>query len=249
MTKVCTHGRDAKLGLRMLEESLRRLDTDHLDLWQIHAISFDNDPALAYAKGGILEAMAQAKKQGKVRFVGFTGHKDPAFHLEMLKRGFPFDTIQMPLNPMDAQFFSFEKQVLPVANQRGLGVIGMKSMGGTADVVKQGVLAAGDCLRYAMSLPVATTVTGIDSLAVLQQNAAVARGFKPLSPAEMQALRDRCAKFAGDGRFELYKTSIKYDNPQTRTPHGFPFDPKLKETQEILDGESALPPADTARGL
>ncbi len=247
MTKVCTHGRDARLGLRMLEESLRRLDTDHLDLWQIHAVSFDNDPALAYAKGGIIEAMERAKKQGKVRFTGFTGHKDPAFHLEMLRRGYPFDAIQMPLNPMDAQFFSFEKQVVPVANQKGIGVIGMKSMGGTADVVKQGVLSATDCLRYAMSLPVATTVTGIDSLAVLQQNAAVARGFKPLSPEHMQALRDKCARFAGDGRFELYKVSLKYDNPETRTPHGFPFDPKLKETQEILEGGSALPAVDTAR--
>ena len=247
MTKVCTHGRDAKLGMRMLEESLRRLDTDHLDLWQIHAVSFDNDPALAYAKGGILEAMEQAKKQGKVRFTGFTGHKDPAFHLEMLRRGYPFDAIQMPLNPMDAQFFSFEKQVVPVANQKGIGIIGMKSMGGTADVVKQGVLSAADCLRYAMSLPVSTTVTGIDSVAVLQQNAAVARGFKPLSPEQMQALRDKCAQFAGDGRFELYKVSIKYDNPETRTPHGFPFDPKLKETQEILEGDSALPAVDTAR--
>ena len=247
MTKVCTHGRDAKLGMRMLEESLRRLETDHLDLWQIHAVSFDNDPALAYAKGGILEAMEKAKKQGKVRFTGFTGHKDPAFHLEMLRRGYPFDAIQMPLNPMDAQFFSFEKQVVPVANQKGVGIIGMKSMGGTADVVKQNVLTAQDCLRYAMSLPVATTVTGIDSLAVLQQNAAVARGFKPLLTEQLQALRDKCAKFAGDGRFELYKVSIKYDNPETRAPHGFPFDKKLKETDEILEGDSALPAVDTAR--
>ncbi|HEX4461655.1 MAG TPA: hypothetical protein VIA18_26930, partial [Polyangia bacterium] len=126
-------------------------------------------------------------------------------------------------------------------------VIGMKSMGGTADVVKQNVLTASECLRYAMSLPVATTVTGIDSLAVLQQNAAVARGFKPLLPEQMQALRDKCAKFAADGRFELYKVSIKYDNPETRTPHGFPFDKKLKETEEILDGDSALPAVDTAR--
>src|SRR5947209_13001577 len=105
MTKVCTHGRDAKLGMQMLEESLRRLQTDHLDLWQIHAISYDNDPALAYAKGGILEALSRAKQQGLVRFVGFSGHKDPGIHLEMIRRGFPFDTVQMPLNPFDANFF------------------------------------------------------------------------------------------------------------------------------------------------
>src|SRR5205807_6951742 len=104
MTKVCTHGRDAKLALRMLDESLRRLETDHLDLWQVHGVSFDNDPDLAYARGGVLEALDRAKQQGKVRFVGFTGHKDPLIHLRMLELGYPFDTVQMPLNPFDAGF-------------------------------------------------------------------------------------------------------------------------------------------------
>src|SRR5437588_8872600 len=132
MTKVCTHGRDAHLATRMLDESLRRLRTDHLDLWQIHGVTFDNDPELAYAKGGVLEALDQAKKQGKTRFVGFTGHKDPAIHLHMLKMGYPFDSVQMPLNPFDANFRSFETQVLPELNRRGIGALGLESMGGTA---------------------------------------------------------------------------------------------------------------------
>jgi len=130
MTKVCTHGRSGRLALRMLEESLRRLRTDHLDLWQIHGIVYDNDPELAYAAEGVLEAFDQAKKQGKTRFVGFTGHKDPAFHLKMLELGYPFDTVQMPLNPFDASFHSFEQQVLPEVNRRGMAALGMKSWGG-----------------------------------------------------------------------------------------------------------------------
>jgi len=128
MTKVCTHGRGADLARKMLDESLRRLQTDHLDLWQIHGVSFDNDPELAYAKGGVLEAMEQAKKAGKARFLGFTGHKDPAVHLRMIERGFPFDAVQMPLNGCDASFRSFEKQVLPVLVRRGIAPLGMKSM-------------------------------------------------------------------------------------------------------------------------
>jgi aryl-alcohol dehydrogenase-like predicted oxidoreductase len=130
MTKVCTHGRGRDLALRMLAESLRRLGTDHLDLWQIHRVSFDNDPELAYARGGVLEALEQAKRQGKTRFVGFTGHKGPGVHLEMLRRGFAFDTVQMLLNPIDATYRSFEQQVLPEVNRRGMGALGMKSLCG-----------------------------------------------------------------------------------------------------------------------
>ena len=123
MTKVCTHGRGAGLALKMLEESLRRLQTDHLDVWQVHDMGFDNDPELAYAQGGVLEALDQAKRQGKVRFVGFTGHKDPAIHLDMIRRGYPFDAVQMPLNCLDATFRSFEKQVLPELNKRGIAAL------------------------------------------------------------------------------------------------------------------------------
>jgi aryl-alcohol dehydrogenase-like predicted oxidoreductase len=241
MTKVCTHGRGKGLALDMLDESLRRLQTDHLDLWQVHGVCFDNDPELAYAKGGVLEALDQAKRQGKTRFVGFTGHKDPNIHLDMIRRGYPFDTVQMPLNCLDANFRSFEKLVVPEANKRGIAVLGMKPMAGTAGAVKSGLVKADEMLRYAMSLPVATTISGMDSLKVLHENLAVARGFTPMTVAEMQTLRDRCAQIAGDGRYEPYKLSLKFDNPQARWAHGFPLDPTQKEVQEMLFKEAGGP--------
>jgi predicted aldo/keto reductase-like oxidoreductase len=241
MTKVCTHGRGADLAMKMLDESLRRLQTDHLDLWQVHGVCFDNDPELAYAKGGALEALDRAKKQGKARFVGFTGHKDPSIHLEMIGPGYPFDTVQMPLNCLDATFRSFERDVLPEANKRDIAVLGMKPMGGTAGAVKSGLVSAEEMLRYAMSLPVATTISGMDSLDGLRQNVRVARGFKPMTPTDMQALRDRCKEFAGDGRYEPYKLSLKFDNPQARWAHGFPLDATQKEVQEMLYKEAGGP--------
>jgi predicted aldo/keto reductase-like oxidoreductase len=243
MTKVCTHGRGAELALKMLDESLRRLQTDHLDLWQVHGVCFDNDPEQAYAKGGVLEALDKAKKGGKVRFVGFTGHKDPAIHLDMIRRGYPFDSVQMPLNCLDATFRSFETQVLPELATRGIAALGMKPMGGMASAVKNGLVKAEEMLRYAMSLPVATTISGMNSLHVLRQNIRVARGFKPLSTLEMQSLRDRCADQAGDGRHEVYKLSLRFDNPQTRLAHGLPLDVTQKEVQEMLfRGDGAGPP-------
>src|SRR6266404_7826689 len=136
MTKVCTHGRDKALALRMLDESLHRLRTDHLDLWQIHGVCFENDPALFIRKDGAAEALEQAKKEGKVRFVGFTGHKDPSIHLKMLATGFPFDSVQMPLNVFDAHFHSFEQQVLPELNRRGIAALGMKAICGHGDPVQ-----------------------------------------------------------------------------------------------------------------
>jgi aryl-alcohol dehydrogenase-like predicted oxidoreductase len=235
MTKVCTHGRGKEIALRMLEDSLKRLQTDHLDLWQAHAMGFDNDPELAYAKGGVLEAFELAKKQGKVRFVGFTGHKNPLVHLDMIRRGYKFDTVQMPLNPFDFSFHSFEKLVLPEANKRGIAVLGMKSMGGTAAAVKKGVVTAEEMLRYAMSLPVAVTISGMDSLDVLKKNVEAARGFKALTEKEMNAIREKCAPTAADGRFEPYKMSLQFDNPVTRLSHGFPIDRQQKEVKEMLE--------------
>ena len=164
MTKVCTHGRDATLATQMLEQSLRRLQTDHLDLWQIHGVGFENDPDLFIRPRGAAEALIKAKKDGKVRFVGFTGHKDPDVHLAMLKTGFPFDAVQMPLNPFDANFSSFEQKVLPVLNQRGIAALGMKPIGGHGEPVQKGVFTADELLRYSMSLPVATTITGVSDL-------------------------------------------------------------------------------------
>src|ERR1700723_3818546 len=181
MTKVCTHGRDKNLAMRMLEESLRRLRTDHLDLWQIHEVIYENDPDLIFAPGAAAEALLEAKKQGKVRFIGFTGHKDPEIHLKVLSHDFPFDTVQMPLNCLDATFRSFETRVLPEAARRGIAVLGMKSLGGSGELVRHGVVTAEEGLRYAMSLPVATTISGMDSIEVLEQNLKVARGFSPMS--------------------------------------------------------------------
>ena len=228
MSKLCSHGRDKAFSLRMLEESLRRLKTDHLDLWQIHEVVYDDDPDRHFAKGGAVEALAEAKRQGKVRFVGFTGHKDPAIHLKMLAHGFPFDACQLPLNAFDASFRSFERQVLPELARRDIAAIGMKSMGGGGEPIKGAAITPHEALRYAMSLPVAVTVSGIPSLAILQQNLEVARGFTPMPAAEMQALRARVASVAMNGRFELYKTSKKYDGDEGRKQHGFPEQGKLE---------------------
>jgi predicted aldo/keto reductase-like oxidoreductase len=227
MTKVCTHGRDGSLGLQMLEESLKRLGTDHLDLWQIHAITYDNDPELAYRPGGIIEAMVKAKQQGKVRYLGFTGHKDPRLHLDMLQRGFAFDSVQMPLNPFDAQFRSFEQQVVPEALKRGIAVLGMKPFSGQGNPFHTGdiELTPRDFLRYAMSIPgVTTTISGMESLDVLRQNVAIARGFTPMTAAEMASVRSAVAASSGDGHMEQYKTSIAFDNVVTREAHGMPLE-------------------------
>jgi uncharacterized protein len=222
MSKVCTHGRDRKVALRQLEQSLRRLKTDYLDLWQVHEVVHDNDPDLHFMKGGVIEALEQARREGKVRFVGFTGHKDPAIHLKMLSHDYPFDTCQLPLNCFDATFRSFEQQVLPELLRRGIAPLGMKSMSGEGDPVKKRAVTPAEALRYAMSLPVAATVSGIDSLKVLRQNLRIARGFTPLTADEMQRLRTRCAPLAADGHFELYKTSKKFDGPPGRKQHKFP---------------------------
>jgi len=234
MTKVCTHGRDAALAMQMLEQSLRRLQTDHLDLWQVHGVGFANDPELFIRPNGAAEALERAKKDGKARFVGFTGHKDPDVHLAMLNTGFPFDSVQMPLNPFDANFHSFEQKVLPVLNQKGIAPLGMKPIGGHGEPVQKGVFSAQELLRYAMSLPVATTISGVSEIGILEQNLKVAQGFAPLSESEMQALRMRAKPYAGDGHFELYKTSLKFDNPEARMAHDFPIDMRQIEVKQMV---------------
>ncbi len=227
MTKVCTHGRDKKVAMRQLDDSLKRLQTDHLDLWQVHEVVYDNDPERHFAKGGVIEALDEAKKQGKVRYVGFTGHKHPQIHLKMLSYDYPFDSVQMPLNAFDATYRSFQEHVLPEVMKRGMAALGMKSLGGNGQPVVKGVVTAEEALRYAMSLPVATTISGIDSLAVLRQNLGVARGFKPMTGEEMEALRRRCAAAAGDGHLELYKSTMKYDGDLGREQHGLPSHKEL----------------------
>ena len=222
MSKVCTHGRDKAVGMRMLEESLRRLQTDHLDVWQIHEVIYEDDPELIFRPNGVAEALVEAKKQGKVRAIGFTGHKDPSIHLRMLEHDFPFDTVQMPLNCFDATFRSFEQNVLPVATRRGIAVLGMKSLGGSGEMIKKGGVTPKEGLRYAMSLPVATTISGMDSIDVLEQNLKIVAGFQPYTAEEMDALRKRSQELAADGRMELFKTTKMYDGDEGRQQHHFP---------------------------
>jgi predicted aldo/keto reductase-like oxidoreductase len=222
MTKVCTHGRDAAVAMRQLEQSLRRLRTDHLDLWQIHECVYYNDPDRHFAKGGVVEALDRAKAQGKVRYVGFTGHKDPDIHLRMLAHDYPFDACQLPLNGFDATFRSFQSRVLPELAKRKIAAIGMKSLGGDGRVIKKKAARVEDALRYAMSLPVCTTVSGIDSMRVLRQNLKIATGFTPMSEDERRAYEQRLRDAADDGRFELYKSTAMHEGEVGRKQHGFP---------------------------
>jgi predicted aldo/keto reductase-like oxidoreductase len=227
MTKVCTHGRGARVAMRQLEESLRRLRTDHLDLWQVHECVYETDPDRHFAKGGVIEALERAKAQGKVRYVGFTGHKHPDIHLRMLAHGFPFDACQLPLNGFDAGFRSFQARVLPELARQRIAAIGMKSLGGDGRVVIGKAASVGHALRYAMSLPVCTTVSGIDSLRVLHQNLRIARGFTPMTSRARLAFERRLAADAGDGRYELYKTTAEHDGEVGRAQHGFPSQQEL----------------------
>lgn len=222
MSKVCTHGRDRHEAMRQLEDSLRRLRTDRLDLWQVHELAYDNDPEMHFAPGGVIEALEQARAEGKVRYIGFTGHKSPEIHLKMLAYDYPFDTCQMPLNCMDGTFRSFEHRVLPELHRRGIAAIGMKSLGGVGKMVRAGAVTAEEALRYALSLDTASIVSGIDSTAILQQNLNVVRNLPAMSEEERQQLRARVAGVAGDGRFELYKVTALHEGPIGRAQHGFP---------------------------
>jgi predicted aldo/keto reductase-like oxidoreductase len=222
MTKVCTHGRKKEVAMRMLEESLVRLQTDHLDVWQVHEVIYYNDPEKCYDPDGVLEALTAAKQQGKVRFVGFTGHKNPSIHLDMLNRGYAFDTVQMPINPVDPSFRSFEKNVLPVAVQKGMAVFSMKSMSGSGESIVSGALTPTEALSYAMSVPgVSTTISGMDSMQVLDQNLAILKSFRPLGEQQMNELREHGRQFS-DGRYELFKSSVKYDGDLGREQHNYP---------------------------
>ena len=212
MTKI--DGHDAKTATTQLDESLRRLQTDHVDLLQFHEVIRMDDPERIFASGGALEAVLKAKQQGSVRYIGFTGHKSPEIHRHMLEvadqHKFLFDTVQMPLNVMDAHFNSFEKIVLPILVKKNIGVLGMKPMG-SGIVLKSKVVTPVECLHYAMSLPTSVVITGCDSMQVLQQALQAAREFKPLGEAERSALLAKTAAPARRGEFELYKTSQQFD--------------------------------------
>ena len=222
MTKDCAHDRKANHSMLKLEESLQRLQTDYLDLWQIHEVVWQDDPDWIFAPGGSAEAVLKAKEQGKVRFIGFTGHRHPDIHKRMLSQGFPWDTVQMPLNALDAHFASFEREVLPVLLEQNIGVIGMKSFAGK-HLLESGVVTPQEALAYALSLPLSTLVSGIDSMKVLEQNVAVARDFQPLSADERDAILAKTKIAAADGHFEPFKTTRHFDANQGRAAHNFPL--------------------------
>lgn len=216
MTKDCN--RDYKGSLAHLDDSLRRLRTDHLDLWQFHEINYPQDPDWIVEQGGVKAAL-EAKKAGKVRFIGFTGHKDFDFLLKTLSKPFPWDTVQMPINVLDAHYRSFQKNLVPECTRRGVAVIGMKALAGGAIPKEVGVSAA-DCRRYALSLPISTLVCGITSREELRQDLGVARGFRPMSPEEMQALVAKTAAAGSKGEYERFKTTRRYDGAYHRRQHG-----------------------------
>ncbi len=205
MTKVCA--RDYKGALRHLEDSLRRLRTDRIDLWQFHGIQWEDDPELIFGEDGALKAALEAKKAGKVRYIGFTGHKDPKFHLAMLSMPFEWDAVQMPLNILDAHYRSFQKTVLPECTRRKIAAIGMKALGAQGGrIPKELNLSAESLRRYVLSLPIATLVCGIESRENLEQDLAIARNFRPLAPSEVEALLAQSKEPAADGSIEAYKT-------------------------------------------
>jgi predicted aldo/keto reductase-like oxidoreductase len=219
MSKI--DGRTKAAASRQIDESLRRLQTNRIDLLQFHEVIRDTDPDRIFAEAGAMEAVLQAQKAGKIRFIGFTGHKSPDIHLKMLatasKHSFNFDAVQMPLNVMDAHFNSFEEKVLPVLLKDGVGVLGMKPMGDHF-ILESKTATPVECLHYAMNLPTSVVITGCDSLPILEQALQAARSFKPLGSSEVASLLARTAKAAEAGQFELYKTSHQFDgtysNPQ-----------------------------------
>ena len=221
MTKNCE--RDYAGSMKDLEESLRRLHTDHLDLWQFHEMVYDSDPDWVIEKGG-LKAALEARQAGKVRYIGFTGHKDPRIHLKMLAKDHPLDTAQMPINVMDAHYRSFQKQVVPVCLEKNVGVIGMKTLAGGSPrgrIPTATSVTAQECIRYALSLPVSAVVVGIQSMEDLRQDVAIARGFKLMPDAEKTQLLARVRDEAGDGRHELFKSTQVFDGPHHRRQHNF----------------------------
>jgi predicted aldo/keto reductase-like oxidoreductase len=219
MTKLDARTRQG--AARQIDESLRRLQTDTIDLLQFHEVIRETDPELIFAPKGGMEAVVEAQQKGKVRYIGFTGHKSPEFHLKMLNaafaRNFTLNTVQMPLNLMDAHYDSFEKKVLPVLVQHNIGVLGMKPMGDGL-ILKSKTAEPVECLHYALTLPTSVVITGCDSLPILQQALKVARSFKPLNGEQIAALLARTAPVAQKGEWELYKTSHNFDgtyqNPQ-----------------------------------
>ncbi|MFL5548765.1 MAG: aldo/keto reductase [Gemmatimonadales bacterium] len=212
MTKI--DGRSKRAAARQLDESLRRLQTDRIDLVQHHEVLRFEDPHRIFDEEGANAALVEARRAGKIRYIGFTGHKDPQIHLYMLavadQHGFSFDTVQMPLNVMDAHYRSFEQLVLPVLVERRIGVLGMKPIA-NGIILKSGTVTAVECLQYAMSLPTSVVITGCDSMEILDQAIETARSFRPLSEAERKVLLERTARAASKGEYEPFKTTSIFD--------------------------------------
>ncbi len=219
MSKI--DGQVADLAAKQIDESLRRLQVETIDLMQFHEIIRPGDPERIFGLKGSFEAALAARQAGKIRYIGFTGHKDPDIHLKMLhtgfQHGFTFDAVQMPLNVMDAHFHSFQKKVVPVLVEHGIGVLGMKPMA-NGIILKSGAVTPIECLHYAMSLPTSVVITGCDSLKILDQALEAARAFRPLGEKEMAALREKTASAGSQGKFEPFKTTHEFDgtyfNPQ-----------------------------------
>lgn len=219
MTKVCA--RDRSTAEAQLNESLARLRTDVIDVWQFHEINYDNDPDWVFRADGAIEAAVAAREAGKIRYVGFTGHKSPHILKRMLEMDFDWDTCQMPVTVLDAHYRSFQNEILPELTRRNIGVIGMKSLGGRGQFVSDLGLTAAQCRRYALSLPISTLVCGIQSEANLDQDLEIARDFSPMSDVERQSLLDGVQEEASDGRYEWYKSMQTYDSQYHRDQHGF----------------------------
>ncbi len=215
MTKI--DGHTAAAAAAQIDQCLRRLQTDRIDLMQIHEVIRPDDPNRVFAPGGTMEALLAARQAGKIRYIGFTGHKDPAIHLRMLGMGFDWDTVQLPLNCVDTHHKSFEAAVLPVLVERGIGVLGMKPLA-AGEAVRSGAATAEECLHYALSLPTSVVITGCDSPAILEQALRAWRDFAPLTPQAMDALRARTAERARGGALEGYKTSERFDGT-VKNPH------------------------------
>jgi len=213
------HGRDKKTAMQHLEDSLRRLHADVIDLWQFHEIVYDKDPEMIFAPGGGIEAADQAKKQGKVRFIGFTGHRDPMLHLKMLAYGYPWDAVQMPMNVFDPHYKSFQQHVLPILVRRGIGVIAMKTMA-SGHVLRANVTTPEEALKYIWSQPVSTIVSGMESEELLEANVATARAFTPMNAQAQANLLEKTKEAALTGDFEPFKTAPNFDGPVGRRLHG-----------------------------
>jgi uncharacterized protein len=219
MTKI--DGQTKAAAERQINDSLHRLQTDHIDLLQFHEVIRDTDPARIFGKGGGMEAALEAKKQGKIRYIGFTGHKSPEIHNKMLQTAFAhkftFDSVQMPLNVMDAHYDSFEKKTLPILVKHNIGVLGMKPMGDKL-ILESKTATPVECLHYAMNLRTSVVITGCDSMEILQQALDAARSFKPMTQKQVSALLAKTSVAAAKGEFELYKTTHHFDgtyrNPQ-----------------------------------